>query len=50
MASAAASGRFKIPHALFMEFCWRIRCILEKSRPLASNMTRKEFIALKYLK
>jgi hypothetical protein len=36
--------------ALGMEFCWRIRFMLEKSRPLTSNMTRKESMPLKPLK
>jgi hypothetical protein len=33
-----------------MEFCWRIQCVLEKSKHLTSNITRKESMALKSLK
>jgi hypothetical protein len=36
--------------ALGMEFCWSIRCMLEKSRPNTSNITRKESTTLKSLK
>jgi hypothetical protein len=33
-----------------MEFGWGIRCMLEKSKPLAPNITGKECMALKSLK
>jgi hypothetical protein len=45
MARAAESAR-----SLGMEFCWRIRRMLEKSKPLTSNMTWREAMALKSLK
>jgi hypothetical protein len=47
---AAESARLKLPLALGMEFYWRIRCMLEESRPLTSNMNRKESVALESLK
>jgi hypothetical protein len=50
MVCAAESARSKPPPALRMEFCWRIRCMLEKSKPLTFNITRKESMALKSLK
>jgi hypothetical protein len=50
MVCAAESARYKLPSAMGMEFCWRIRCMLEKSRPLASKITRKECMAFKSMK
>jgi hypothetical protein len=50
MACAAESAKSKLRPALGMEFCWRIRCMLEKSRPITSNMTKRESTALKFLK
>jgi hypothetical protein len=50
MAYAAESVRSKLPPTLDMEFCWRIRCMLEKSRPPTSNMMKRESMALKSLR
>jgi hypothetical protein len=47
--NAAVAVRSKLPPALGTEFCWRIRCMLEKSRPLTSNVSRKESMALRSL-
>jgi hypothetical protein len=35
---------------LGMEFRWKIRSMLEKSKPASPNMTKQEFRALKSLK
>jgi hypothetical protein len=50
MVCAAEFARSKLPPAMGVAFCWRILCMLQKSKPLASNITRKESIALKSLK
>jgi hypothetical protein len=50
MACVAEFARSKLPPALGMELCWRIRCMLEKSKPPISNMTKSESMALKALR
>jgi hypothetical protein len=47
---AAESAGSKFPPALGMVFCWMIRCMLEKPKPLASYVTRKESMVLKSLR
>jgi hypothetical protein len=50
LVCAAGSARSKLLPALGMEFCWKIRRLLDKSKPLTSNIARKESLALKSLK
>jgi hypothetical protein len=50
MVCAAESASSRHPPAWGKEFFWRIRCMLEKSKPLTFNTTRKESVALKSLK
>jgi hypothetical protein len=50
MAEIVRSKLPSLPHPLCMEFCWRILHMSKKSRPLTSNITRKESMALKYRK
>jgi hypothetical protein len=50
MICVAEFPRSELPSALDIEFCWRIHCEWEKSRPLTSDITRKECMALKSLK
>jgi hypothetical protein len=50
MVCAAESARSKLPLALGTELCWRIRHMLEKSRPPTSNMMKRESTALKSLR
>jgi hypothetical protein len=50
MTCAADSARSKLHPNLGMEFFQRILCMLEKSRHLTSEMTRKESTALKSLR
>jgi hypothetical protein len=50
MACVAESVSFKLPSLVGMEFSWKIRFMLEKSKLLSSNITRIESRALKSLK
>jgi hypothetical protein len=47
MACAVESVVSKLPQTLGMEFRWKIRSILEKSRSSTPNMTKKELKAMK---
>jgi hypothetical protein len=50
MACAAESVAYKLPPVVGMEFKWKIRTMLEKTKPLISNISRAESNALKSLK
>jgi hypothetical protein len=50
MVYAAESPSSKFPPVLGMEFCWRIRCMLKKSKPFTSYIIRKESMTLRSLK
>jgi hypothetical protein len=50
MACAVESVVSKLPQSLAMEFRWKIRSVLEKSKSFMPNMTKKELKAVKYLR
>jgi hypothetical protein len=50
LACAAESVVLNLPGTLGMEYRWKIRSVLEKSKPTSPNMTKQEFKALKSLK
>jgi hypothetical protein len=50
MACATEYVASRLSPSLGSEFRWRIRSMLEKARPVTSNMTKTEFKALKSLK
>jgi hypothetical protein len=47
MIRSAESVRSKIPHVAGTEFSWKIRSMLERAKPMRSNMTRMKPRALK---
>jgi hypothetical protein len=50
MACAVESIKTKLHPVLGMEFSWKIRSMLQKSKPIISNITREEYVTIKSLK
>jgi hypothetical protein len=50
IACAVESIKTKLHPVLGMEFSWKIRSMLQKSKPITSNITREEYTAIKSLK
>jgi hypothetical protein len=50
MACGVESIVHKLPQTLGMEFTWKIRSMLEKSKPSFLNMNKKELKAVKSLR
>jgi hypothetical protein len=50
LACAAEAAVPNLPGTLGMEYKWKIRTMLEKSKPAPPNLSKQEFIALKSLK